>query len=1231
MQGAVSCVSTAGASVRVANHRQQGIVGVNARGTDEWASSSRRCRGLRLRDLPKATTEFTEMAAEFPAANWSIQMRLRIWVYLIFALFLATEGLFGQEYRGSLSGRVLDPSGAAVPGAHLTLTNTATNVRLMTDTNAEGNYTIPYLQPGMYSLHVEQPGFKAFERSPIEVRANQALQVDAKLDLGSSTETVNVQAETPLLDAASASVGQTIDSRRLEELPVRQGVPWHLIALSAGVISTATNTLDENPYDGTVTWYSVTGASATANLLSIDGAAGGQFNGSPSFTPPQEAVGELQVMTSNYTATQGFTQGGNMNVSLKSGTNAPHGSVYWYGGGNGSLIANQYFNVVRGLPKSPSGPYFRRGFAIGGPVYIPKIHDGRNQTFFFISYEGIHRTQVLTQSLTVPTVPERSGDFSALLPLGSTYQLYDPFSRQPAANGRVSSTPLAGNFVPKNRQDAIGMGLLKYWPSPNQAGQPDGSLNFYCNNSGQSNQYWGMTLRLDHNFGARHRVYGTMYRSDRINQDYNIFQNDVSGDSWNAKPRGGLVDYVFMVSPSLIVDSRLGFDDNDLHIDALGPAVLNWTYAANGFPAYMDSLVDPQIKRMPGFNPSGIQGAPPGAALSFNVRMSYTPSVHFTKTRGAHTMNFGWDAIVRRVNNYAPGIAATGSYNFNGTYLAGPLDNSPQASIGPGLAQMEYGLPTSSSMNRVPSSASQSVSHAFFLQDDWRVNQKLTVNLGLRYEHWGPTAERFDRATAGWDPNASLPIAAQAQAAYLLNPTPEVSQLPVHGGLVFAGAGGLGHSLGSGVNDWMPRIGIAYSLNDKTVIHTGYGIFYGPLGLAYQSVRQDGFSRTTTANASLDNGLTYPSPLSNPFPTGVLEPVGAGLGPMTNAGNSITVYVMNPKGLYAQRWEFNVQRELPWRMVVTAGYNGSRQTRLSTSRNLDALANIYLSRSPVRDQATIDYLSRNIANPFKGLIPGASLGTNSTVARSQLLIPYPQFTGVSFDTQQGYGWYHGLSLTAEKRMSKGFTVQGSYTWSKAMEASSFLNGGDSLPTEMISSVDRPHYLALSSIYELPIGRGRALLGNTSRAVDILAGGWQLEAMYRFQSGPPIGFSNALLNSSCTWRDITLPADKRSWSHWFNTGCFVTASNQQLSSNLVTMPSRFSWLRADSLNVADFSAIKRFRFTERANLEFKIEFMNALNRVWLGSPTTSPTSGSFGIINAEQSAPRRVYWSGHVNF
>jgi hypothetical protein len=398
---------------------------------------------------------------------------------LIFALFLFTEGLFGQEYRGSLSGRVLDPSGAAVPGAHVTLTNIATNVRLTTDTNADGHYTVPFLQPGTYSLRAEHQGFKAFERSPIEVRIEEAVTVDAQLQLGSAAEAVNVQAETPLLDVASASLGETVDAKGVVELPIQQGVPYHLIALTPGVVKTGTNMLDENPYDGTIISYSVGGESASSNLITVDGAITGQVSGGngPSFSPPEYSVGEFRVLTSSFSAEQGFTQGAQVSVSLKSGTNTLHGGLADYGGGNGSLIANQYLAAVGGRPKAPSGPYRRRELGVGGPVYIPKVYDGRNKTFWHFGFTNLDRTQVLTQYFTVPTLPQRNGDFSALLPLGSSYQIYDPYSWQSNGNGTYTSTPLPNNIIPAsilNQTPAskVGMGFLQFWPLPNNVGAP---------------------------------------------------------------------------------------------------------------------------------------------------------------------------------------------------------------------------------------------------------------------------------------------------------------------------------------------------------------------------------------------------------------------------------------------------------------------------------------------------------------------------------------------------------------------------------------------------------------------------------------------------------------------------------------------------------------------------------------------------------------------------------------
>jgi hypothetical protein len=1177
-------------------------------------------------------------------------MRLHTWSCRILALLFLAEGLFGQEYRGSLSGRVLDPSGAAVPGAHLTLTNTATNVRLTTDANAEGNYTLPYLQPATYSLRIEHPGFKTLQRSPIEIRIDEAVTVDASLELGSGTETVNVEANTPLLDTASASLGETVDARRVIELPIQQGVPYHLISLTPGVVKTGTNMLDENPYDGTIISYSVGGESASANLITIDGATTGQVSGGagPSFSPPEYSVGEFRVLTSSFSAEQGFTQGANVSVSLKSGTNTIHGGLAYYGGGNGSLIANQYLNEVAGKPKSPSGPYKRKEVGVGGPVYIPKVYDGRNKTFWYFGFTNLDRTQVLTQYLTVPTLPERQGDFSALLPLGSSYQIYDPFSWKSNGNGSYTSKPLPNNIIPASvlatPASKVGMGFLQFWPLPNNVGgpsySPNGTNDFYCDQSGQSNEYWGMDLRLDHNFGSRNRFYGSMHRYDRNNQDYNIFENPVSGDSWKIHPRGGVIDDVEVISPTLVVDARLGFDDFDKLVTSLGQTALTWKYAtyAQGVPGFaqLDNYINPSIERMPDISPAGIQGAPPGANLTWNQSYTYEPSVHFTKTRGAQTMNFGWDMLVRRDNAYLPGLTATGNFNFNGSYMVGPLNTAAVAAEGQGLAQMEYGLPYSTAITVTPSSAAQSVSHALYFQDDWRVSRKLTLNLGLRWEYWGPTSERYNRSTEGWNPNATHSYAAAVEAAYLLNPTPEVSALNLSGGLTFAGTGnGSSHGLWqANDHDFMPRFGLSYALDNKTVLHGGYGIFFGAMGDLFQAVNQTGFSRTTTYNGTLNNGLDgYPYSLANPFPAPPLPAIGAGLGADTNVGSSITVVLPHPKDLYVQRYTLSLQRQLPVGIVVSLAYTGDHGVHLSTSRNLDALPNQYLSTLPTRDTATINYLTAQLPNPFNGLVPaGTSLYSNSTVSRSQLLSPYPLFTGITYNTQQGYNMYNSLQANAERRFANGFTGTFVFTWQNDMEATSFLNAGDPLPEKLPATTDFPIYFSASGIYTLPIGHGHALLGNSSKLVNALLGGWQIDGVYRYQSGPPLGFGDALLNGSCpTFASIALPASQRNYLRWFNTSCFNTNASQQLADNLITLPARFSYIRGMPLNVMDLSGLKKFKISERVTAEMRWEFLNALNHVWLGAPTTTPTSGAFGQAATEQSAPRRVYWSGHLTF
>jgi hypothetical protein len=477
----------------------------------------------------------------------------------------------------------------------------------------------------------------------------------------------------------------------------------------------------------------------------------------------------------------------------------------------------------------------------------------------------------------------------------------------------------------------------------------------------------------------------------------------------------------------------------------------------------------------------------------------------------------------------------------------------------------------------------------------------------------------------GFDPNAKLSITDAAQAAYAKSPTPEIpaSQFKALGGLLFAGIGGQPNTLWDRqTKNIMPRFGLAYSLDRKTVLRAGYGLFFTSMGLRRGDVVQSGFSYTTNLVPTLDNGLTFIANLANPFPTGVTEPVGAAAGVNTFLGQGVTSFNTGLKTPYMQRWQFSAQRELPGRMVVEASYVGNRGTRIEINRDLNATPLQYLSTLPVRDQPKIDYLSTNLPNPFAGLLPGT--GRNgASIGRSALFAAYPQFTSVTTTNNQGYSWYHSLQMKIDKRFSRGFTMQGTYTYSKFMQATEYLNGGDPTPTRVISDQDFPHRLAASGIWELPFGRGRKLAPNVSRGVNLLINGWQLQGIYTFQSGPPLSWGNYILYGSPN--DIVLPPDQRSAEKWFNTSntLWETASAKQLGSNVRTFPLRFSGIRSMATNNWDLSVIKNTRITEKLNIQFRAESLNAFNHQTFAAPNTTPSSTAFGTVTGIRGYPRRL--------
>jgi hypothetical protein len=1146
------------------------------------------------------------------------------------ALLLSGGILFGQETRGSITGRITDPTGAVVAGVSVYATNTASNVVASTQSTSEGNYSIPYLLPGKYRLTAELAGFKTFVRENIEIRIDDRINLDFALEVGEISERVTVTAEVPMLESTTASMGQVIDQRRVAELPVAHGNPFLLMQLSAGVVYTQNAGLDR-PFEPThIVGYSMDGVRANKSEITLDGVQNstvkrGTTDTIAGYTPPADIVQEFKVQTMPFDASVGHTQGGVTSITLKSGGNELHGSAYW-GLLNPALNANLFFANKAGQPKGDF-TYNRWGGSLTGPVYIPKLHNGRDRTFFTYGYEGIHEGRAMgaaygSGTLTVPTEAQRGGDFSALLKLGSQYQIYDPFTRQPAPNGRTTVQPLAGNIIPASRISPIAKKLLSYWALPNAAGTADGLNNLIRVNDPEVITYYNHVARIDHAFSERHRMFGRVNTYRRFSYSSDWFRSEATGGDSDWRQYAASLDDVYQISPTTLLNVRYGFFRLQIHQSPLNGKGFDLT--SLGFPKNYTDAIDASYRAFPAISITGYTGSQDNWFRDPMANQSL--EAHLTAVRANHTIRFGGDARQYRTYHYVWNNSSSGAFSFGNSWTNGPFDNSPSAPIGQGLAGMLFGLPTGGGVDRNASFAEQSTVWSLYFQDDWRLTPKLTVNLGLRYELEGPLTERWDRSIRGFDFTTPSPLDAQVRANYARRPIPEVpaEQFRLMGGLTFANIGGQPRTLWTRDKDnFMPRVGMAYQWNAKTVIRGGFGVYYGALGLQRGDVNQNGFSQRTNLVPSLDSGLTFVATLANPFPGGIQEPRGAADGLLTFAGRGISFFDESPKAPVQQRWQFSVQRELPQRVLVEVAYVGNHGDDIQTSRDLRPLPLEYLSRTFYRDTATINYLSEQVPNPFAGLLPGTSLNGNN-ISRSYLLSSgnYPHFTGLSTTENEGYSWYHALQVRSERRFAAGWTVTANYLWSKNMEATGRLNGQLSPLEYVISDQDRPHRFVVSSIVELPFGKGRRFLNGPSAAVDKIVGGWQVQGIYTAQSGQALGFGNALFIGDI--HDITLPKSERRVERWFNTGAgFERASNRQLGSNYRVMPSRFNDVRSDGINSFDLSALKNTKIGERFNAQFRAEFLNAFNHTLFGNPNTSPTSSAFGQVTTQRGYPRRI--------
>ncbi len=1152
----------------------------------------------------------------------------------VFALaFSVTLAIFSsaivhaQEARGTISGNVLDEGKSVIQGAAVKITNVAMGTSISLVTNDNGFYQAPYLLPGTYQITVEIKGFKKYIRDGIILRVNDNIEIDIAMEIGDVGESVTITADAPALETTSGSMGQVIDARRVAELPIPHGDPFKLMGLAAGVSFSRDQRLDR-PFEPThIVGYSIAGTRANRSDVTIDGVPSTSTANAgeviASFVPPQDLVQEFKVQTATFDAQFGNTEGGVTNLSIKSGTNSLHGTAYWTKMPPG-LFANDFFANKAGQPR-PDFTYTRWGGTVGGPVRVPKLYDGRNRTFFMYGIEGIPEARPRNNgTFNIPTEKMRSGDFSELLAANSGYQIYNPFTAR-RDGSRIRRDPFPGNIIPANLINPIAKKFVDtYLPKPTSKGAADGTGNFAQPDLVENIKYLSNTIRIDHVVNERHRIFGRASWYNRDSDYNNYYRNIATGNTFLFKSRQGAFDHVWTLSPTIVLNSRYGYNRFIRGTDS-NPGNRGFDLTSLGFPAYFNSIIPEDIRRFPRFDINQYQGTAVGGELRPTDTHSFNSTVN--QTIGSHSIKYGMEFRSYRETDKFFGNNQTGQFTFGANWTRGPLDNTAIPSdLGFSFASFLLGLPTGGSISIPADYAEQSTTTGVFIHDDWKVNRRLTLNLGLRYEVEGALTERFNKSVRGFDYFASQPMEAAVRANLLRIPVQGVNpdQFFVRGGLTFAGVNGEPRGLyKTPRNNYMPRFGFAYKMTDKTVVRGGYGIFFGFLGQRRGDVNQIGFSSTVPLNVSLDNGLTFIETLNNPFETyknGLPAPLGASEGIRTFLGQNISFFLERPYSPYNQRWELSLQRELPAGYVVEIAYVGNRGTHAEISRDINALPNQYLSTSTTRDNTTNSYLTALVANPFAGQMP-ASAGSafrSTTIARQQLLRPYPQFGSVTTSNNNGYSWYHSLQANANKRFGNGYTFGLSYTWSKFMEAISYLNAADPLPTETISDFDRTHRLALNGIYELPFGKGRRLLSNVNKFGSYFISGWQVSGVYQFQSGAPINFGNIFFNGS--FDDIDLPSSQRSTDRWFNTAAgFVTASAAQPVSNIRTFPLRLSNVRTDAINNVDLSVIKKTEILEGKNIEFRAEFINAFNHVLLPAPNTNVTQASFGQIIASNQA------------
>jgi hypothetical protein len=1151
------------------------------------------------------------------------------------ALCLAAPLLHAQEVRASITGLITDPSGAPVSDAAVVVTNVAQGLSVSAVSNSTGHYLVPFLAPGAYRVAIEKPGFRKVVRENIVLQAQDRARLDIALEVGELAQSVTVSADVSLLQTETASRSQVIANELISQIPTQGRNPFQIAWAAPGVIKTGGwRYLRSFDIAGTSN-FAVNGGRNRENEVLLDGISNVRGNRTVIHVPTMESVQEFKVATNNYDAQYGRTGGGVVTIVTKSGGNQLHGTLFEYFQSE-ELNANQTELNRAGTPKPPNN-INTFGFQATGPVFIPKVFDGRNRLFWLLSYEGMRQRSADPGVTTFPLDEWRTGDFSTLLNAqGQQVVIYDPLTTQP--NG--TRTPFLGNRIPANRINRVAQEVMKFYPAPNSPGDGPARINNYIFPSrwiGDMNQWIG---RADVVINSKNTFFFRYGQNPFSEYRGLVFVQDPSEGN-PAEPTGNAplirngrnwtFDWTSTLSPRMTFNLRAGL--------ARWEETTGNSFGANFDPRQLgfDPSLVAQFTRLqfPRFNLGTYQAAGSDRLLNTATDDSYTVQPNFSLAVKGHMLKFGAEGRRYNDNTNNPGIAA-GSYNFGRNWTQARALQADAVS-GNEFATFLLGYPTSAAVDRNIDPAQSNGYFALFFQDDWRVTPRLTLNLGLRWDYEAPVVERYDRQLRGFDFNATSPIASQAPG------------LNLKGAVQFAALGGQPRgAFERDLNNFQPRIGAAYRIAQNWVVRGGYGLYYFGQN---ERGSQQGFSRTTAAAVSQDGNLTPSVTLANAFanlPGGrLLDPVGASAGAASFLGEGLAVNYLDRPLPYSHQYSFDIERELPGNFLVEVAYVGNQTRGLPVGVNVNVLPAGELGRRNAAGGIDTGYYTGAVPNPLRGLIPNNPSLNGATIPRQQLLLPYPLYGAINLgNVPIGKQSYHGFQSKVSKRYSHGLSFLASYGIGKTLEEVTMLNSQDFVLSDIgqtrlekrsASQIDIPQKFTIAGVYELPFGKGKPVGGNWPGALNLALGGWQLNLDVTYQSGWAVDYPNA---RQVQPGSAKLSSGERTQDRWFNTSLWTDPATGRPvvplePFTLRDFPTFFGDVRVPGYQNWDISASKQFPIHEQMRTQFRFEMVNAFNHPWftgLIAGGNNVANANFGRLNFVQgNLPRFIklglhfYW------